>query len=80
MSAVLSDGTTAAIAGYRASLRRRRILLALLAVIAVAAFLVDIAVGPSLLSAGDALKLRDESKIALTQADAAEVLLFDLPY
>lgn len=32
------------------------------------------------LSTGDALKLRDESKITLSQADAAEVLLFDLPY
>lgn len=55
MSAVLSQGTSAAIAAYRASLRRRRVLLALLVVVAVVAFLVDIAIGPSLLSARDAL-------------------------
>ena len=32
------------------------------------------------LSAGDALKVSDESLLALGQADAAEVLLFDLPH
>lgn len=31
------------------------------------------------LQTGDALKLTDESRVLLTQADAAEVLLFDLP-
>lgn len=32
------------------------------------------------LSSGDALKLSDERLVTLSQADAAEVLLFDLPY
>ncbi len=32
------------------------------------------------LAGGDALKLRDEALVALSQADDAEVLLFDLPY
>jgi iron complex transport system permease protein len=55
VSAALSPGASAAIAGYRASLRRRRLLLVVLAVIAVTAFLIDIAVGPSLLTVPDAL-------------------------
>jgi quercetin 2,3-dioxygenase len=32
------------------------------------------------LTSGDALKVSDESLVTLSQADAAEVLLFDLPY
>ncbi|WP_369412745.1 FecCD family ABC transporter permease [Neoroseomonas alba] len=56
MSAVLSEGSAGAIAAYRASLRRRRLVLGVLAVIAVAAFLADIAIGPSALSAADALR------------------------
>jgi hypothetical protein len=31
------------------------------------------------LSAGDALKIADENVVSLSQAEAAEVLLFDLP-
>jgi len=56
VSAVLSEGSAAAIAAYRASLRRRRLLLGLLAFIAVAAFLADVVVGPSLLPASEALR------------------------
>ena len=56
MSAVLSEGSAGAIAAYRTSLRRRRLVLGVLAVIAVAAFLADIAIGPSALSTVDALR------------------------
>ncbi|MBW6398766.1 iron ABC transporter permease [Roseomonas sp. HJA6] len=52
----MSEGSAGAIAAYRASLRRRRLVLGVLAVIAVAAFLADIAIGPSALSAADALR------------------------
>jgi len=56
VSAVLSEGSAGAIAAYRTSLRRRRLVLGVLAVIAVAAFLADIAIGPSALSTVDALR------------------------
>lgn len=39
-----------------------------------------ITVNGIVLSTGDALKLTDEALITLAQADAAEVLVFDLPY
>lgn len=32
------------------------------------------------LAGGDAVKISDESRVTLSQADAAELLLFDLPY
>ncbi|MGE5651044.1 MAG: hypothetical protein ACM34A_12680 [Bacillota bacterium] len=32
------------------------------------------------MASGDALKVSDESLVALSQAEDAEVLLFDLPY
>src|SRR5688500_2273629 len=64
VSVAISEGSAAAIAAYRASLRRRRTMLAMLAVVAVAAFLADIVVGPSLLPASEALR-------ALFDPDAA---------
>jgi redox-sensitive bicupin YhaK (pirin superfamily) len=39
-----------------------------------------VTVNGTALGAGDAAKISDESRITLSQADAAEVLLFDLPY
>lgn len=54
-AAQTSSGAAQALSEYRASLRRRRVLLALLAALAVAAFLLDVAVGPSSLPARDAL-------------------------
>ena len=39
----------------------------------------DVTVNGVALSTGDALKLSEEPTVALTRADAAEILLFDLP-
>lgn len=40
----------------------------------------QLTVNGTVLSTGDALKISEESAVALAQADNAEVLLFDLPY
>jgi hypothetical protein len=39
----------------------------------------SVQVNGMILHGGDALKISDESRITLAQAEAAEVLLFDLP-
>ena len=70
MSAALSEGSAAAIGAYRASLRRRRVLLAVLAVVALAAFLADIAIGPSALTAADALRALFDPEAATPLARA----------
>ncbi|MFC3002461.1 FecCD family ABC transporter permease [Falsiroseomonas tokyonensis] len=56
MSLQVSQGAATVLGAYRSSLRRRRLLLALLGVIAVAAFLLDVAVGPSAMSFAEALR------------------------
>ncbi|MFC5473086.1 pirin family protein [Paraherbaspirillum soli] len=40
----------------------------------------QLSVNGTILAAGDALKMTDESTVTLSQAEAAEILLFDLPY
>ena len=39
----------------------------------------QVTVNGTTLKAGDALKVSDESAVTLAQAEAAEVLVFDLP-
>ncbi len=51
----MSSATAGALSAYSASLRRRRVLLGLLGLAAAGAFLLDIAVGPSSLSMGEAM-------------------------